>query len=217
MTTYTIRISNKSKYSKNYVAFMEPPQVTNKGGSQPVYTNAWVTFENITEGGYDKVVYSNSLFAYWSQPDQQLSPSTIIGSGGNRAVNTGTRDQVTFSNTGAVGFSGATVGGQAQDGSFSIVTGTDFTADNGYVLGMASNDGSPIPSPVATFEAQPNEIYNITPVVKFFVADGLYQSGSVIDYSAVSAKGAAIDFTGQSYTVATVVHDEHGAFTVTYS
>jgi hypothetical protein len=74
-----------------------------------------------------------------------------------------------------------------------------------------------MPTPVATFAAQPNDTFNITPVEKFYVTDGLYEAGAVIDYSAVSAKSAEIDFTGKPQTTATVIQAADGSFSVTYS
>jgi len=217
MATYTIKILNNAQANKSYVAFMAQPVVTSNGGTVPVYTNAWATFENITDGGWDSVVYTQSTYAYWSQAAAQLSPTTIIDSGGTKQVNTATTDTVAFTNTGATGFGSVASPGTAQNGSFSITTTTDFTPANNFVLGLASSNGSLIPSPVASFAALPNEIYNITPVVKFYVADQLYQAGQVIDYSATSNQIATIDFTGLPQTTATVVQAANGAFSVTYS
>lgn len=217
MATYTIRIYNQSKANKSYVAFMEPPTVTSNGGVTPVFTNAWATFENITNGSWDSVVYTEAAYACWSQPAQALAPSTVLDSGGVMAVDTATNDTVVFTNTGVTGFDALVTPGTAQNGSFSIVSTTDFTPLNGFVFGLARNNGSAIPAPVATFQALPNEIYNITPVVKFYVADGLYVPGQVIDYSAVSNSVATIDFTGLPQTTATVTQDDYGRFSVQYS
>ncbi len=217
MATYTIRIYNQSLANKAYVAFMEAPKVTSNGGVTPVYTNAWACFENVTNGSWDSVVYTQSTFACWSQPSEALTANTVIDSGGVIQVNTATTDTVTFTNTDVTGFSGVASPGTAQNGSFSIVSTTDFTPLNNFVFGLASDNGGVIPAPVATFPALPNEIYNITPVVKFYVADGLYVPGQVIDYSAVSNNIATIDFTGLPQTTATVTQGANGGFTVTYS
>ena len=217
MATYTIKILNNSKASKSYVAFMAQPIVTSNGGVTPVYTNAWATFENITDGGWDSVVYTETTYAYWAQASTQLSPGTILDSGGTKPVNTATNDTVNFTNTGATGFTTVASPGSAQNGSFSIITATDFTPLNNFVFGLASDNGSPIPSPVASFNALPNEVYNITPVVQFYVADQLYQAGQVIDYSSTSSAIASIDFTGLPQTTATVIQADNGSFSVTYS
>jgi hypothetical protein len=217
MATYTIRIYNQSLIDKAYVAFMQAPLVTANGGTTPIYTNAWATFENITNGGWDSVVYNQTTYAYWSQPAESLSPGVTIDSGGVMPVNTATKDTVTFTNTGATGFSALTSPGTAQNGSFQIVGGNDFTPQNGFVFGLASDNGGVVPSPVATFAAAPNEKYNVTPVVKFYVADGAYSQGEVIDVTTVSNSYATIDFTGRPQTSATVTQGANGIFNVTYS
>ncbi len=217
MATYTIRIYNQSLANKSYVVFMQPPAVSSSGGTTPIYTNAWATFDNITNGGWDTVVYTETTYAHWSQANAALGPGAVLDSGGAMPVNTATQDAVTFSNTGATGFTSVTSPGPAQNGSFSITSSTDFTPANNFVFGLASHNGGVIPAPVACFPALPNEVYNITPVVKFYVADGQYTPGQVIDVPAISDTCAVIDFAGAPQTTATVTQGANGAFTVTYS
>ncbi|UAL09042.1 hypothetical protein [Caulobacter segnis] len=216
MATYTIRIYNQSLVDKSYVVFMQAPIVTSNGGTTPIFTNAWATFENITNGGWDQVVYNQTSYAYWSQPAESLSPGVTIDSGGVMPVNTATTDTVTFTNTDVTGFNSLTSPGQAQNGSFQIVGGSDFSPLNNFVFGLASDNGGAIPSPVASFSAAPNETYNVTPVVQFYVADGAYTAGQVIDVTAVSSQNKLINFTGTPYTNATVVQGSNGLFTVNY-
>lgn len=216
MATYTIKVYNQSLVDKSYVVFMQAPIVTANGATTPIYTNAWTTFENITNGGWDSVIYNQTTYACWSQPPEALSPGVTIDSGGVMPVNTATNDTVVFTNTGATGFTNLISPGQAQNGSFQIVGGSDYSPENGFVFGLASDNGGVIPSPVATFPAAPNEKYNVTPVVQFFVADGSYTQGQVIDVTAVSNSYAAINFTGTPFYNATVVQGSNGVFTVDY-
>ena len=58
MATYTIRVHNQSGASKSYVVFMQPPQTAPGGSPVPVYTNAWATFDDITDGAWDSVNYT---------------------------------------------------------------------------------------------------------------------------------------------------------------
>jgi uncharacterized protein YndB with AHSA1/START domain len=53
MTTYTIKVFNQSGANKSYVLFTQPPGVTT-----PVYTNAWATFDNIHNDGWDSLVFT---------------------------------------------------------------------------------------------------------------------------------------------------------------
>lgn len=216
MATYTIKILNQSDVTRSYVAFLQPPTVEPSGGPTPVYTNAWATFENITNGAWDSVTYTEQTYAYWAQPAVSLGHGTVLDSGGVIGVDSSTNDTVTFSNTGATGFTGVSSPGHAQNGSFQIVTSTDFEPANNFVFGLATDNGGAIPSPVATFNAVPNERYNITPVVKFYVADTACTPGEVIDMDAISNDYAAIDFTGRPETTATVIQEANGAYTVVY-
>jgi hypothetical protein len=58
MATYTINVLNQSNQTKSYFVFQAAPVVTSPGGETPIYANAWVTFENVTNGSYDSVVYT---------------------------------------------------------------------------------------------------------------------------------------------------------------
>lgn len=219
MTTYTIKIYNQSNLNKSYVVFMEPPQVTSNGGQTPVYTNAWCTFPNLTNGGWDSVAYTQTTYAYWAHAPG-VTAGVTIDSGGVMPVDTVTRDSTVFVYGEA---SGQPTGfqppfpGAAQNGSFEIITGTDFTTANGLVFGMASDNGGGIPAPIATFAAAPNEKYNITPLgAVFHVADGAYAEGEILDVTAVSNNSAVVDFVGASFTSATVTQAADGVFTVKY-
>ncbi len=216
MATYTLQILNQSGFTKSYVFFMTPPVVTATGATPQIFTNAWVTFNSIGPGSYDSVVYTDTTYAFWGTTPSQLAPGVILASGGSALVDTTTQDEVTFIAS-PTAFSSPPAPGKAQTGSFTIVANSDFTAANDFVFGLAQASSTPIPAPVATFTAEPNDTFNITPVVTFYVADGAYTAGEVIDYSAVSTTAQMIDFTGKPETVATVTQGPTGAFTVVYS
>lgn len=217
MATYTIRVLNNSVANRSYAIFMAPPVVTANGAATPVFTNAWAAFTNITDGAWDSVIYTDKTYAFWGQALDRLGPGAILDCGGAKPVDTATADTVTFTNTGATGFASVTSPGEAQSGSFSIITSTDFTPLNNFVLGLASDNGSPIPSPVASFDAQPNEVYNITPVVKFYVTNQYCEAGQVIKPPAQPCQIAEIDFTGRPQTAATVVQGSNGEFNLVYA
>lgn len=216
MAQYTIQILNNSGFSKSYVAFMEPPVVTSSGGNPQVFSNAWATWNSVTDGGFDRVVYTDTTYAYWGGPVTELTPGTVLSSGGTELVNTATQDTVPFLGGPPTGF-GPVANGGAMTGSYQIVASTDFTAANGFVFGMAKNGQTAIPAPVASFIAQPNDTFNVTPVVKFYVADGAYTAGEVIDVSVTSTNAALIDFTGLPQTTATVIQNPNGGWTVEYT
>ncbi|WP_426615952.1 hypothetical protein [Bradyrhizobium sp. McL0616] len=216
MATYTIRVLNSSGFTKSYVLFMQPPQVTSTGGQPVVYTNAWVTFGSIRPGSNDTVTYTDETYAYWATATLPIAPGTTMGQGGVAAVDTSKNDSVPFVGSGAIGF-GTVAAGGAMSGSYRIIATNDFNASNGYLFGLARPGNVPgIPSPVATFLAEPNDTFNVTPVINFYVADGAYTAGQVIDYTVASTNAGAVSFTGRAQTSAVVTQNPDGSFTTQY-
>jgi hypothetical protein len=216
MTEYTIQVLNNSGFAKSYVIFQEPPVVTSSGSNVEVFSNAWVTFPSLLPGGYDKVVYDDVVEAYWGTLPSRLSPTVVVNSGGFADVDTATQDSVTFQGSTPRGF-GAVTSGQANTGAYQIVANSDFTAANNFVFGMAKRGSTPIPTPVATFLAQPNVTFDVIPVVKFYVSDGCYTEGEIIDVKSFSTQSVTIDFTGLPQTTASIVQAANGSFSVVYS
>lgn len=216
MAQYTIQVLNQSGFPKSYVIFSAPPQVTSSGASVQVFSNAWVTFDSLNNGGFDTLVYNDVIDAFWGTVPQSLSPTVTVSSGGFAGVNTATRDGVVFKGATPAGF-GPVSSGIANTGAFQIVSQSDFTAASHYVFGMAKPTGSPIPSPVATFLAQPNDTFEVIPVVRFYVADGEFEAGEIIDVKSFSTTPALIDFTGLPQTKAVVTQNADGSFAVQYS
>lgn len=217
MATYSIRVLNNSGFTKNYVIFMETPIVTNKGANPKIYTNAWVTFSGVQPGGVDVVNYTDETSALWSRATTAVAPGTTVGQYGTVLVDTATQDSVTFvggnQNT---GFTNLAHGG-AMTASYEIIANSDFDASAGYLFGLARPGNIPgIPSPVSTFLAEPNGTYNITPVEKFYIAEGVYTPGSIIDVSTTSTVNLGIDFTGKSQVAAVVTQASNGSFSVVY-
>ena len=216
MATYNIQVLNSSGFSKSYILFMQPPQVTSTGGQPVVYTNAWVTFNGIQPGGTDTVTYTDSTFAYWATATMPVGPGTTMGQSGVAAVDITAQDSVPFIGTVPTGFGTVTAGGAAS-GSYRIIAQGDFNASNGYLFGLARPGNVPnIPSPVATFVAEPNDTFNITPVINFYVADGAYVPGQIIDYTQASTNAGNVSFTGRSQTNAVVTQGTNGLFTTQY-
>ena len=217
MAAYKILVNNSSGFTKSYVVFMQPPVVTSTGGQPTVFTNAWVTFSGVLPGSNDEVDYTDLTSAYWATATTPVGVGTTMGQFGTQPVDTSQEDSVTFVGTGAgIGFNPAVHGGAAS-GSYRIIANADFTASNGYLFGLARPGNIPgIPSPVATFVAQPNDTFNITPVIKFYVADGAYTPGAIIDYTAASTAAAAIDFTGKAQTSVVVTQNANGGFSLHY-
>lgn len=217
MTVHTLQIFNQSGFAKSYVVFMAPPVAsTGGGGESQVFTNAWVTFDSVTEGGFDSISFDDAVYAYWGTTPDTLGPGTSLTSGGVALVDLSQQDEVAFVGGSPTGF-GSVTPGKAQTGSFAIAAGPDFTPSAGFVFGWAKGGATPIPVPVATFLAAPNMTFNITPITsKFYVVDASYAPGQVIDTS-LNANPVVVDFTGLPQTTATVIQAADGAFSVKYS
>jgi hypothetical protein len=52
-TAYTIYVINQSGATKDYTLFIQPP-----GSTTPIYDNAWVVFESITDAAFDSVIFA---------------------------------------------------------------------------------------------------------------------------------------------------------------
>ncbi|WP_165188326.1 hypothetical protein [Caulobacter soli] len=215
MTTYQIQVLNQSGFAKSYVFFLEPPDVDGMGSAPTVQANAWVTFNSVTTGGFDSATFDDSVYAYWGTTPDALGPGTVLASGGTALVDLDAQDQVSFTAS-PTGFGPASPG-MAATGAYAIAATNDFTAADGFAFGMAKGAGTPIPAPTATFLAEPGDTFNITPQMIFYVSDGAYTSGQVLDYSALVVTAATVDFSDRSQTTATVTQDAQGAFTVAYS
>ncbi|MGJ5177976.1 hypothetical protein ACQR16_27070 [Bradyrhizobium oligotrophicum] len=225
MTNYTIAINNVSGFAKSYMVFTEPPLVSVNGRSPSVYANAWVTFPSISNQSFDSVTASEEFFAYWGTPKKLLAGGVQIGSGGYAPIEAG--ESVGFSAASsigtlsagvtAIGFGPVAWDGSVPGGSFGIVADQSFTAENGLVFGMAKFGRTPIPTPVATFMAEPGDTFYVTPVVKYYVTEGLFDPGTVINISEISQSKVTIDFTGRVETTATVTQQRNGGFSVGYS
>ncbi|EJL25462.1 hypothetical protein PMI01_04366 [Caulobacter sp. AP07] len=216
MTTHTLQIFNRSGAPKSYVVFMEPPLTSTNGGAPQVFTNAWMVFNGVTDGGFDSITFDNTVYAYWGTTPDILAPGTTVTSGGVALVDLSQQDEVAFTGASPTGF-GPVTPGKAATGSFAIVSGPDFSPAAGFVFGWAKGAASPIPAPVATVLAQPNMTFEITPAQgRFYVLEGDYITGQVIDTSE-DANCAVVDFTGLPQTTATVTQTADGEYAVQYN
>lgn len=218
MTEYTVQVFNNSGDPKSYVVCMADPIVTALPHLVPVpiATPAWIPFNSIASGGWDKVVYTDSIYAFWGTSPIEPAPGVIITSGGTVPVDVTQRPTLPFSGSPPVGF-GPVQSADSMPGSFAIDTHADFTADDKYLFGCAMVGTTSVPTPVAVFPAVPDARFIIRPVTdKLTVAEYQATTGHVIDIPRPPAS-ATIDFSASGHTTAAVTQDEHGIFTVVYS
>jgi hypothetical protein len=207
-TTYTIRVVNQSSANNGYAIFTQSPTVTSQTDAPQVFTNAWATFNSIADGGFDTITSDGVTFAH-----EGATPPHTVSSAAPLAT-TQTQDALT---PGAGhGSSDSLLHAGPTPGAFAVAAPADFPTTHDLVFGQAHPGKTPVPSSGVTFSPMPNETFNITPVVKFYVSDGLYTAGQVIDVSTVSSTCAEIDFTGRPESTATIVQAADGSFSVTY-
>ncbi len=216
MATYSIQVLNSSGLAKSYVVFMQPPRVVAAGDDPVVHSNAWVVFTSILPGGADTIAYPGSTFAYWATAMMPIVPGTTMGDHGVAAVSSENQDSVRFIGKPPAGFGPVSPGG-AMTGAFKIIASSDFDPSSGYVLGLAApGNVAGILSPVATFVAGPNHVYDIFPHLDFYVAEGVYAPGAIIDFSAAASHAGKVIFTGKNKTHAVVTQRSDGLFTTQY-
>lgn len=61
-------------------------------------------------------------------------------------------------------------------------------------LGFGGQDSSGDVVPLATFPMLPNQTYNVTPVVKYYIGTGSFTAGEIIDVQQIGPT-ILIDFT----------------------
>lgn len=76
MTTYTINVFNQSAAKKSYVLFTQPLGVTT-----PVYTDAWATFDNIPNGGWDSLVFTPEPAVQSKTVKAPAAPRILVAEG----------------------------------------------------------------------------------------------------------------------------------------
>jgi hypothetical protein len=62
--------------------------------------------------------------------------------------------------------------------------------------------------PVAVWQAKPNQVYQVTPHVKYYISTGKYQPGTIVDVTNFGLV-CEIDFTGKDENMASVVYNNN--------
>lgn len=204
---YNIQIRNQSGQRKHYAFFQQLPTLVTEGAPQ-VYANAWDAAGSTDHDSMVMVTYGGGISGFWAKAPR-LEPSVVIEAAQTVPLDPTLREGVSFHGR-RPSFS-SPIRDLAQPGSVSITTGDDFTAADGYVLGLATDFG-----PIASFAAEPNKTYTLKANHKMFIVDGPYQYGQVLDLDALVRHAAVIDFTDGSRTRADVVQGPDGSYRVEY-
>lgn len=198
-TTYTINVWNTTGQPRTYCIFAEQPTTTNKPN---VFSNIYQTFDQVDTDGVANFSFTEDLYAWTGLAPISPAPGVVLSSGQSKPVDLGEKGTNGSSFTQTISASGSPSlipdsVPAAVTGSFQVLSGDfDGSKKNRYLLGMAKNSPtSPFPVPVATFQAEPSTTYTITPITVFYVCEGSYTAGTIIDVSAIS-NTFKVDLTG---------------------
>lgn len=219
-TSYTILVENQRGANTNYAVFMDTPEFT--GGQQP-WMNVWYT-SFVPHGGNFEVQTGLDFYPWVGTVPTSPAPGVIVNSGMSLLGRLGTSSTPgsTFEMNIIQSFPTITEISPptAIPGSFEIDTGSDFNVPNNtYLVGLAKVNHRGQVAPVASMAPLNNMKVQVTPKIKFFIAESQLVAGEIVDYTAIARDGAEIDFSsgaGLGKFYARVVQGTDGVFTVTY-
>ncbi|PTB37320.1 hypothetical protein M441DRAFT_149185 [Trichoderma asperellum CBS 433.97] len=218
-SVYTISLENKRGANTNYAAFMEPPSFT--GGLEP-WLNVWYT-SFVPYGGNFEIHTGIDFYAWVGTVPTTPAPGVVVSTGMSLLAQLGTVSTPgsTFDKKIIQSFPVIQeTTPSAIPGAYEIKTGTDFLVPNNtYLVGLAKVNNRGQVAPVASIAPRNNMNIQITPKMKFFIAESQQVPGEIVDYHSVVRDGATIDFSsgeGLGKFYAHVVQKTDGTFTVTY-
>ncbi|PMD52993.1 uncharacterized protein K444DRAFT_542670 [Hyaloscypha bicolor E] len=206
MTTYTIKVHNKSDASQHFLLFNEKP--TSSNNISQLWTNVWVK-SGVTDhpNGTATFKITSKFYGVCGTTDTAFASGVSVSTSDWADVNittsssNGTKLQMNVEDDGPV-FDSSAVSTTSTTGSFAINTNSfDSTQhENVYCgLGRQSAHDSEDIIPVAVWTAKPSQDYEIAPVQKFFIATGTYSEGDVVNVADLG-QTVVIDFTSTTYT-----------------
>ena len=218
MSTFlTINVTNNEP-TQGFYFFQQPAIYT--GGGQ-VYSNALYsqTLANYTDSG-SQLTFEVNLQFYAGIQEANTKPQVGQSSGytsASRAIDLATTDgkgnDSTIASLNPLSLSAPANTAGVQPGAFRITTPV-FLAPPYYNVGSAVNVNGGIV--LSNFvQANANSNTDCQPILKYYVATGLYTPGSVMNFTQTSATAALCDFT-DGYTVANVTLNKDGSWSVSY-
>ncbi|KAB8277212.1 hypothetical protein BDV30DRAFT_235013 [Aspergillus minisclerotigenes] len=98
-----------------------------------------------------------------------------------------------------------------------IAQSTPTAVASAYEINTVNNCG--LVAPVAVANPFNNIKIQLTPKMKYYILESIYETGVIVDYQSVTREAGVIDFTsgkGAGRFYAVVTHDDTGKFTVQY-
>ncbi|PYI35500.1 hypothetical protein BP00DRAFT_334200 [Aspergillus indologenus CBS 114.80] len=219
MNRYTIEVENQRGANTNYAVMMDTPEFT---GDQEPWLNVWYTMFIPFHGNFD-VNTGDDFYAWVGTVPTSPAPGVIVSSGmsllarlGSEGVPGSTFEMQIIESFPTI----QEIEPSATKGSYEVKTGTDFSIPNNtYLVGLAKVNHRGQVSPVGSVAPKNDQSIQVTPKMRFFVAESQQVPGEIVDRSAVERDGAVIDFSGGEGAgkfYATVTQGEDGRFTVEY-
>lgn len=222
-TLIQINVTNNSPQLQNFFFFQQPAAYT--GGSQ-VYSNSLLSTPLLPFSQSGSVYTFLLKLQYYAAVQQQVAPP-VVGqpSGYTSAIQaigltpapggTPTSNCTTMS-TSPLGLTPPQTVSGVQPGAFRIVSPVYDPTKQQYNGGAGAQLGTGAVVLSSFVTVQPNSNLDCQPVLKFYVATGNYQSGTVMNFTSSSAGAALCDATN-GYTSFNVSYNVDGTWTVTPS
>lgn len=209
--SYSITITNASNSSKQFLLFQALPKPSNVPGDD-VFANVYQSSVNIEGNGESNVSFNmtNEWYAIYGTSNRSPDGKVRVSTSSSKPVSLGpdgSYNIITTHNKDGKSPEWKDAGGKttAAPGAFSIATDGTFnfpsmypfyplnkksymsnailTTDKLYFGAGAVDPDSGKVIPVQTYPAKPNVVSQLFPKVKYYIAWGSYQPGSIIDLS----------------------------------
>ncbi|EFY85355.1 hypothetical protein MAC_08604 [Metarhizium acridum CQMa 102] len=214
---YKIVVLNKSTGSQNYLFFNQKPEESPSVGK--IYNNVWIRSPGVgTPNGRATFDVKVANFAICGTTPVPVDYGVVVSTSDSAAVQLKSNTQPGTVPVMEIVSDGPQYvppyGTTDKDNSFGIQT-KPFDPDRyktvycGY--GKFNDRGEVVP--VAVWRALPNETYQLTPKVTYYVGTGSYAAGTAVDITQIGAL-AEIDFTNAlpGQVIATVTHNRDGTY-----
>ncbi|WXC58551.1 hypothetical protein SNK03_004452 [Fusarium graminearum] len=212
---YTITIKNNSMYPRSFILFQDIPRPSNIS-SQDVFTNVYQRAVGISGKDEDEALFeiSSECFAVHGTSTRNDMGMITIKTSDSKPVKLGPQgSRLYLTNRQSLTFDKEDGSSEAA-GAFIVSTDDTFSSfnSNDLYFGVGAKDlntGRVVP--VHTYQARPGTVAQVFPKVKYHIAFGDYQPGSIVDLIMLG-RVLTIDFTGCIARSATFILNEENMF-----
>ncbi|EHK22034.1 uncharacterized protein TRIVIDRAFT_91371 [Trichoderma virens Gv29-8] len=226
--TISITIKNRSTANQAFLLFQALPNPSNIPADE-VFTNVYQRSPTLGGNASDQVTFqiTNEYYGIYgtntASADQKVKISTsgsakatLQSTPSSGAVNGSTFHLSTIGGDGISPTFKATEQTTTAQGAFTIQSDGTFDVQNkgNIYLGVGATDPkTKTVIPIQTYKAQPNVTTVLYPVVKYYVAFGHYEPGTVVKKTEMG-KVLILDFTGISLNDVTFTLNDHNEYII---